>query len=194
MRIHLLRSTPDDGIVVLMTTDDYLHSYETNRPRELAYGIVREPAAPFVSHQLVVLKIARMLADYVESARLGYIGIAPLDVVLDAGRGLIVQPDVLFVSTGRTAIIRKQIWGAPDLVVEVSSPGSAAHDRTQKLDWYRQYGVRECWIADPGAEQIAVFVFDASTAHARTSDRTGAVHSAVLPGFTATVESLLLLS
>jgi len=194
MRIHLLLSALDDVIVVLMTTDEYLHSYETNRPRELAYGMVREPAAPFFSHQLVVLKIARLLAEHVESARLGYIGIAPLDVVLDAGKGLIVQPDVLFVSAERTSIIRNQIWGPPDLVVEVSSPGSAAHDRTHKLDWYRQYGVRECWIADPGAEQLAVFVFDGSTAHARTADRSGAVQSTVLPGFTATVESLLLLS
>src|SRR5262249_25403254 len=106
-----------------MTTDDYLHSYETSRPRELVYGVVREPAAPFFSHQQVVLKIARRLADYVESAGLGVIGVAPLDVILDADRSLIVQPDVLFVATERQAIIRNQVWGAPDLVVEVLSPG-----------------------------------------------------------------------
>ena len=176
-----------------MTTDQYLHSYETNRPRELAYGVVREPASPFFSHQLVVLKIARLIADYVESARLGYVGIAPLDVVLDAGQSLIVQPDVLFVSVERTSIIRNQIWGAPDLVVEVSSPGSAAHDRTDKLGWYRQYGVRECWIADPAAGTITVSGFD-GTAYTRTFDRGDAVQSTVLAGFTAPVESLLLLS
>jgi hypothetical protein len=54
-----------------MTTDGYLHSYETNRPRELVHGMVREPPAPFFSHQQVVLKIARLLADHVEAAGLG---------------------------------------------------------------------------------------------------------------------------
>ena len=116
-----------------MTTDEYLHSYETNRPRELTYGIVREPPAPFFSHQEVVLKTARLLADHVEKNNLGKVGVAPIDVILDADRSLIVQPDVLFVSNERKALIRDQVWGAPDLVVEVLSPGTAAHDRTQKL-------------------------------------------------------------
>ncbi len=188
---YLLISAQDDGIVVVMTTDEYLHSYETNRPCELSYGLVREPPAPFFSHQHVVLKVARLLADYVEAAGLGQIGVAPLDVVLDADRSLIVQPDVLFVSTGRTSIIRNQVWGAPDLVVEVLSPGTEAHDRTEKLGWYRQYGVRECWLVDPAAEQITVFDFSGVTPEIRTTDRTGQVRSTVLAAFTRPATSLL---
>jgi Uma2 family endonuclease len=174
-----------------MTTDEYLHSYETNRPRELSYGVVREPPAPFFSHQLVVLKIARLLADYVEAVGLGQIGVGPLDVILDADRSLIVQPDVLFVSAGRTSIIRNQVWGAPDLVVEVLSPGTAAHDRNHKLEWYREYGVRECWLVDPAAEQITVFDFSGATPESRTSDRTSTVQSTALQGFAAPAASLL---
>jgi Uma2 family endonuclease len=174
-----------------MTTEEYLRSYETNRPRELAYGFVREPPAPFFSHQQVVLKIGRLLADYVDAKGLGQVGIAPLDVVLDAERSLIVQPDVLFVSAERTSIIRNQVWGAPDLVVEVLSPGTEAHDRTEKLDWYREYGVRECWLVDPAAEQIAVFNFGGTTLTAQTIDRTGTIQSTLLPGLAAPAASLL---
>jgi Uma2 family endonuclease len=186
-----LISALDDGIVVLMTTDEYLRSYETNRPRELAYSFVREPPAPFFSHQHVVLKIGRLLADYVESSGLGQIGIAPLDVILDADRSLIVQPDVLFVSAGRTSIIRNQVWGAPDLVVEVLSPGTAAHDRTEKLGWYREYGVRECWLVDPAAEQITVFDFSGTTQVSQTIEQTGTIQSTVFPDFAAPATSLL---
>jgi Uma2 family endonuclease len=174
-----------------MTTDEYLHSYETNRPRELTYGIVREPPAPFFSHQEVVLKIARLLADHVERNALGKVGVAPIDVILDAGRSLIVQPDVLFVSNARTSIIRDQIWGAPDVVVEVLSPGTAAHDRTDKLGWYRQYGVGECWIVDPAASRVTVFDFTGAPPTFRVSEPPGTVRSAVVTDFTAPAASLL---
>ena len=42
-----------------------------------------------------------------------------MDVILDRDRNLIVQPDVRFVSTARLSIIRDQVWGATDLVVEL---------------------------------------------------------------------------
>jgi Uma2 family endonuclease len=164
-----------------MTTDEYLYSDESNRPRELRYGMVREPPAPYFSHQQLVLKIARTLADYVEAAGLGQVGIAPLDVILDEDRALIVQPDVLFVSAARASIINNQVWGAPDLVVEVLSEGTAADDRTQKLGWYRQYGVRECWLVDPIAGVVLVFDFTGAMPVARPANRLGAVRSAVLP-------------
>jgi Uma2 family endonuclease len=174
-----------------MTTDEYLHSYETNRPRALTYGIVREPPAPFFSHQEVVLKIARLLADHVEKNDLGKVGVSPIDVILDADRSLIVQPDVLFVSNERKARIRDQVWGAPDLVVEVLSPGTASHDRTEKLGWYRQYGVRECWLVDPAASRITVFDFTGAAPAFRTCELNDTVRSAVLTDFAARAASLL---
>ena len=100
-----------------MTTDEYLYdTEESNGPRELAYGILREPPSPFFNHQTIVLRVAQLWTDHVESRRLGRVAVAPLDVVLDRERALIVQPDVLFVSTDRLSIVRDQIWGAPDLV------------------------------------------------------------------------------
>jgi Uma2 family endonuclease len=174
-----------------VTTKQYLATYETNQPRELVHGIVREPPAPFFSHQQVVLKIARLLADYVESAKLGAIGIAPLDVILDEYRALIVQPDVLFVSAERLSIIDNQVWGAPDLVVEVLSPGTAVHDRTNKLGWYRQYGVRECWLVEPSGERLFIFDFTGAMPDTREFTRPEPVQSSVLPDFHAPASLLL---
>ena len=174
-----------------MTTNEYLHSYETNRPRELTYGILREPPAPFYSHQQVVFKVARLLVEHVERAGLGEVAVAPVDVILDTERSLIVQPDVLFVSNERRSIIRDQLWGAPDLVVEVLSPGTAAHDRTQKLGWYRQYGVRECWLVDPAASRITVVDFTGAAPETRVSDPADLVRSSLFPGFEPLASLLL---
>jgi Uma2 family endonuclease len=121
----------------------------------------------------------------VELKRCGHVGIAPLDVVLDATRALIVQPDVLFVAEERSSIIRNQVWGAPDLVVEVLSPGSAAHDRGEKLDWYRQYGVRECWLVDPVGPHVTVFDFTAAAPATSVIAPPDAVRSSVLPELVA---------
>ena len=164
-----------------MTTDEYLHSYETNRPRELSYGIVREPPAPFFSHQNVVLTIARRLADHVERAGLGIVAVAPLDVVLDAGRSLIVQPDVLFVSAERSSIIRDQVWGAPDLVAEVLSHSTKHRDRGEKLAWYRQYGVLECWLVDLYGDSVTVVDFTGSAPDSRFARGVDSIRSTVLP-------------
>jgi len=143
-----------------VTAEEYLYeTEETNRRRELSYGIVREPPAPFFSHQLVVLKVARVWTDHVEARNLGSVAVAPVDVVPDRDRDLIVQPDVLFAAADRLSIIRGQVWGAPDLVAEVLSPGTRAHDRVEKLEWYRQYGVRECWLVDTATETVTIVDF-----------------------------------
>src|SRR5260221_2358728 len=108
-----------------MTADEYLYETdETNQARELSYGMVREPPAPFFSHQSLVLQVARVWSDHVEPRGLGRVAVAPVDVVLDEARALILQPDVLFVASQRLSIIRNQVCGAPDLVSEVL-PASA---------------------------------------------------------------------
>ena len=174
----------------VMTTVQYLNTEETNRRRELVYGRVHEPPAPFFSHQQLVLKIARFLSDHVEPRGLGTVAISPLDVILDAGLSLIVQPDVLFVSNARTSIIHDQVWGAPDLVVEVFSVGSKAYDRGEKLGWYRQYGVRECWLVDLSDESITVVDFTRGTPEYRIAKGIDPIRSAVLPDLQATAFSI----
>ena len=170
-----------------MTADEYLYdTKETNRIRELARGMVREPPAPYFSHQSVVLAIARLWSDHVELKTLGRVAVAPVDVVLDHEGALIVQPDVLFVCAERLSIIKNQVWGAPDLVAEVLSPGTENYDREEKLGWYRQYGVRECWLVDLFLEQVTVVDFTGPFPVNRVAKGHEAVRSSVLPALETT--------
>lgn len=177
----------DDAIVVGMairrSTWSYLDEPETLRRRELEYGMVREPPAPFYDHQAVVTNLVALLAPRVRARALGRLCVSPIDVVLDADHALIVQPDAVFISTPRLGIIRDQIWGAPDLVVEVLSPGTMRRDRTRKLAWYRRYGVREYWLVDPKRHTVDVVRLAAAgerIARRRIRGR-GLVVSTVLP-------------
>jgi Uma2 family endonuclease len=177
----------DDGIVVLRcfmslktTLDEYLAGEETTRPRELAYGVVRDAPAPGFSHQLIVGRLFARLERHVERQGAGLVVASPVDVVLDAAKHLVVQPDIAFIDHARGRISRDRIWGAPDLVVEVLSDGTRRHDRVAKLAWYRRYGARECWIVDPVARAIKV-VDLTSGAPPRSFEDGQIVRSSVLP-------------
>ena len=50
------------------------------------------------------------------------------------------------------------IYGAPDLVVEVLSPGTAQYDRRHKKDVYEKCGVREYWLVSPGDRTVEQYL------------------------------------
>jgi Uma2 family endonuclease len=176
-----------------MTADEYLYDTdETNLPRELTYSMIREPAAPFFSHQALVLRVAKIWSDHTEPRGLGRVAVAPVDVVLDHDRSLIVQPDVLFIATSRLSIIRNQVWGAPDLVAEVLSHSTENRDRGEKLGWYRQYGVRECWLVDLYDDSVTVVDFSGGGAETRLAHGTESIISTVLPDLKLTAFGLFL--
>ena len=74
------------------------------------------------------------------------------------------------------------MWGAPDLVAEVLSPGTESRDRGEKLGWYRQYGVRECWLVDPHLETVTVVDFTGTSPAERVAQGADSIRSSVLPG------------
>lgn len=173
-----------------MTLREYLAGEETMRPRELAYGILREPPAPGYGHQVIVGQIYKLLDRHVQRVDAGRVVIAPVDVVLDRSRALVVQPDVVFVSRERLGICDQRIWGAPDLVVEVLSSTRRRHDRTVKVEWFRQYGVRECWLADPVSREVEVLDLTAEGGPSRVFHDRQLVRSTVLPRLRLRVESV----
>ena len=167
-----------------MTVKEYFEGPETLRPMELVFGIVREPPAPRYGHQSVVTTLTVLLERYVRERGLGIVCVSPIDVVLDRERALVVQPDLIFVSNARRSIIRERVWGAPDLVVEVLSRRTAARDRTEKLQWYRAYGVRECWLVDPARRTIEVVSCDGGgEASSELFSGMTPIRSAVVGGF-----------
>lgn len=173
-----------------MKTDEYLSFPEDLRRRELVWGVVREPPSPFAPHQLVTTHMAALLHQHARQHDLGTVLVAPMDVVLDEDKGLVLQPDLMFISRGRESIIRDFVRGAPDLVVEVTSPGTARFDRTEKVVLYRTYGVRECWLVDP--QQQAVTVVDLSPDGASVQYLGNAIlRSSVLPLFSRAAVELL---
>ena len=104
--------------------------------------------APKDRHQKILNKINRLLADHVDKYYLGETRIAPSDVFLNEEN--IYQPDIYFISTEHLDGFQEDgFHGAPDLVIEILSPGSEKTDKVDKFINYEAVGVKEYWIVDP---------------------------------------------
>jgi Uma2 family endonuclease len=86
--------------------------------------------------------------------------LAPLDIRLDDEN--CVEPD-LFVVCDAKKLRRTHIDGAPDLAVEILSPGHESRDRVLKMRIYARFGVKEVWLITPWPPMFEVFVLDGPT-------------------------------
>ena len=117
---------------------------------------------------------------------------SPIDVVLDREKDLVVQPDLIVVLNERRHIVADRVWGAPDLVVEVMSPRPRIGSLDERLGWFAEYGVGECWLVRPAIRQIEVISFaDGHAAGRRVFERNESITSTVLPELQQTPESML---
>jgi Uma2 family endonuclease len=115
--------------------------------------------APSPEHQSITVRIAYYLFPHIDLAGIGKLLTAPLDVELEPKN--VYQPDLVVVLNAHLArVAAKKIVGAPDLVVEVASPSTAAYDRLTKYEEYARAGITEYWIVKPIAHTVEVLVLE----------------------------------
>jgi Uma2 family endonuclease len=121
----------------------------------------------------------------VRARQLGRMWLSPLDVVLDERKALIVQPDLLFISRAREWFVADRVRGAPDLVIEVLSPDPRIGRTAERVSWFAQYGVRECWLVHQDEREIEVISFrDGAIGDRHRFTARAPVLSDVFPEFT----------
>lgn len=151
-KIHKSRSSPKKW-----TYDDYLKLPEDGKRYEIIEGELFVTNAPSYRHQFAVGELFAILRQYVKENQLGQVVIAPFEVHLSETTRP-VQPDIFFVNAKRWPQGEVPFFeGAPDLIVEVLSPGSIRADRSIKFSAYEQAGVSEYWIVNPHLEAVEVY-------------------------------------
>ena len=171
------------------TAARYLRRPDDGKLYEVLEGELIMAAAPNLRHQEIAGNIYESLRSFVRAKKWGKVFIAPVDVVLGDD---LAEPDVVFVSTERKAIMGKErITGAPDLVVEVLSLSTSARDLRYKWDLYARSGMREYWVVNPEAETVEVLTL-AKKVYKRhvLAEKEGAVASKVLEGFSVPVKGI----
>src|SRR5260370_42399112 len=116
-------------------------------------------AAHCTEDQLIAVRIGYYLFPHIDLVGIGKLFTGPLDV--DLGPKNVYQPDVVVVLNAHLdRVAAKKIIGAPDLVVEVASPSTAAFDRLTKYDIYARAGIAEYWIVKPTRRTVEVLVLE----------------------------------
>lgn len=148
------------------TYRDYL-SWPEGERYELIDGLVFAMSpAPLLEHQAIVGELFFQLRSQLEGQPCRPF-IAPVDVRLtrseqDASGAdedqidTVVQPDLLVVCDEKKLDARG-VRGAPDFVVEVLSPATAARDHLEKKRVYERAGVREYWLVHPTDRLLTVY-------------------------------------
>ena len=129
---------------------------EVGERYELLDGELLVSPSPRIRHQDAVLA-ATMALHAVLAPRGGKALPAPVAVVFSDRT--VLQPDVVAVTAERMDGFDEQRFrGAPNLVVEVSSPSTRRDDVVRKRRVYEREGVPEFWFVDLEADQVQQYV------------------------------------
>ena len=129
----------------LLTYSDFVHFPEDGQRHELIGGEHYVTPSPNTRHQRISIALEVQLYRQIKEAGLGEVFDAPMDLVLSPSD--VVEPDLIVVlNSNRRIITPKNIQGAPDLVVEITSPSTEKRDRELKLSLYQAHAVPEYWI------------------------------------------------
>jgi Uma2 family endonuclease len=144
---------------------DY-YSWKFEERLELIKGkIFKMSPAPSGNHQLISGKIYVRLYNYLENKRCKVFQ-APFDVRLvrdetsDKKIKNVVQPDVCVICDMAKLADTRSCLGAPDIVVEVLSPGNNKKELKLKYELYEEFGVKEYWIVYPGEQSVIRYVLN----------------------------------
>ena len=173
-----------------ITVREYLgrDDFEPGFTYELINGEIVKKTSPHPRHQIISANLFRELDNFIREKKLGIVLFAPVDVFLDEENALV--PDLIFISETRKAIITDNgVEGAPDLVVEILSPGTAKYDRGDKMKVYKKHRIPEYWLVDPKLKSVEIYTFmDGDYELKELVMETGLAQSTVLQGFTLDVE------
>ncbi len=140
----------------VLTYKDYEALPANGRRYEIHEGELSVTPAPSPQHQQVIGNLFVLLYHHVKSHGLGEVLLSPIDCILSDIT--IVQPDIVYLETGRLSTITSRgIEGPPTLVSEILSPSTVQIDRGVKFQLYARHGIPYYWIVDPDGRSIEAY-------------------------------------
>lgn len=170
------------------TAEELLHLPTVGRRLELVSGKVYEMAPAGGRHGYTAMNAGVTLSIHVRSNGLGWVFAAETGFILGRNPDTVRAPDVAFVSRSRLGpdeVPDTFIELAPDLVVEVVSPGDSSREVREKVEDWLRAGVRLVWILYPATRTAMVYRSLDDVSDLSDDDYLGGAD--IVPGFSCQV-------
>lgn len=168
----------------ITTADELFMMPDDGYCYDLIKGELRKMSPPGAEHGALAARLTIALGQYVEEHDLGEVFGAETGFKLASNPDTVLAPDLAFVSNERippTGIPVAYWPGAPDLAVEVVSPGNSRREIEEKITIYLAAGVRLVWIISP--KQRTLTIYRANTEPVTLNESDILDGQDVLPGF-----------
>lgn len=145
--------------VPLLTAEEFGRRPEPadGSKEELVKGVIVTMPPPKARQGMTQLRIGWLLMNFVEPNRLGWV-VTESGTIIDRDPDTVRGPDVAFYSITRQPALPDDYFEiAPDLAVEVLSPGDRRGAVRDKIREYVAAGVRLVWLVDPDARTVLVY-------------------------------------
>ncbi len=168
-------------VQTLVTADD-LACLSDGERYELVRGELRHMSPVGRPHGKFATRLARHLDVFVEAHDLGEVHVET-GFYLEQSPDTVRAPDVAFISKERLATQSEEgfFTVAPDLAVEIVSPGETADEVQEKVELYLAHGARLVWVLYPHRKMVVVQRADGTAQRLRAGDTLDGED--VLPGF-----------
>ena len=141
-------------------TIEDIYALPDGQRAELIDGRMYNMAPPNTKHQRLVSELTITIGNYIRSKGGNRkVFPAPFAVFLNNDNRNYVEPDISVICDN-DKLDDQGCNGAPDWVIEITSPSNPQHDYGIKLFKYRTAGVREYWIVNPQKKTVMVFDFE----------------------------------
>jgi len=175
---------------------DYLKWTFDERLEIIKGRLFKMSLAPSRIHQKLSWEIARELADYLKGKPCEAYS-APFDVRLprkskdDKQIITVVQPDICVICDA-AKLDDKGCLGAPDIIIEILSPGNNKKELANKYEAYEEAGVKEYWLIAAGERACFQYVLNAEGRYFAAKPLTtgDTVTTPILPGFSLNLEEV----
>jgi Uma2 family endonuclease len=144
----------------LLTADDLARQPNDDSRYELVKGVLRKMPPAGFEHGICAAEIGSRLNRHVRTHQLGYVCGAETGFKITQNPDTVRAPDAAFVrqaSIERQGIVKGYWEGAPDLAVEVISPGDTYAEVAEKVEEWLTAGCTMVWVINPRQETVEVY-------------------------------------
>ena len=175
----------------LVTADELMHLHIPDKQVELVRGVlvVREP--PGFRHGRLTVDLAARLSVHLQATEAAQVLVVESGFHLARDPDTVRGPDIALIGRDRLPVPEPTGFPrvAPDLVVEVRSPGDRAGEVLAKVADWLTAGTRLVWVVDPDRRLARVYRHDGS--EAVVTEHEALDGEDVVPGFSCPLDAIL---